>query len=107
ATVKDRSAPYLITHILDPNRAVEDRYFFYIAMTQDGRALSGILATESGNSVTLIGLDGAEQVILRSELRSLSSTGRSLMPEGLESAVDEQAMADLVAFLSQPGSTIK
>jgi len=28
------------------------------------------------------------------------SSGRSLMPEGLEAAVDEQAMADLVAFLA-------
>jgi hypothetical protein len=44
-------------------------------------------------------------VILRSELRTLISSGRSLMPEGLEAAVDAQAMADLVAFLAAPGAT--
>jgi hypothetical protein len=44
-------------------------------------------------------------VILRSELRTLISSGRSLMPEGLEAAVDAQAMADLVAFLADPGAT--
>ena len=100
AAVKDRSADYLVTHILDPNRAVQDRYTLYTAATQDGRALAGMLAGEAGNSLTLVGLDGAEQTVLRSELRSLATTGRSLMPDGLEAALNEQAMADLVAFLA-------
>jgi hypothetical protein len=47
-----------------------------------------------------VGLDGKEQQILRSEIRSLVSSGRSLMPEGLEAAINEQAMADLIAFLA-------
>lgn len=100
AVVKDRSAGYLVTHILDPNRAVEDRYQFYTATLQDGRTPAGLVAGETGSSLTLLGLDGTEQTILRGELRSLMSSGRSLMPEGLEAAVDEQAMADLVAFLA-------
>lgn len=100
AAVKDRSAGYLVTHILDPNRAVEDRYVLYTVATHDGRSLAGMLAGEAGNSITLVGLDGVEQSILRSEVRSLVSTTRSLMPDGLEGAIDEQAMADLVAFLA-------
>jgi putative heme-binding domain-containing protein len=103
AVVKDRTAPYLVTHILDPNRAVEDRYVFYTVNTNDGRALAGLLGGEAGNSITLIGLDGVEQVVLRNEIRSLVSTGRSLMPDGLEGAINEQAMADLVAFLAGGG----
>ncbi|MDO8539078.1 MAG: HEAT repeat domain-containing protein [Opitutaceae bacterium] len=100
AAVKDRTPDYLVTHILDPNRAVEDRYVLFSASTQDGRTLAGMLTGESGNSITFLGLDGAEQVILRSELRSLSSTSRSLMPDGLEGAIPEQAMADLIVFLA-------
>jgi putative heme-binding domain-containing protein len=105
--VKDRSAPYLLTHILDPNLAVEDRYTFYTASTNDGRALAGMLANESGNSITLLGLDGKEQMILRADIRSLVSSGRSLMPDGLESSINEQAMADLIAFLAAGGATAK
>ena len=71
----------------------------YTATTQDGRSLAGMLAAESGNTVTFVGLDGTEQQVLRTELRTLASTGRSVMPEGLEAAVNEQAMADLIAFL--------
>ncbi len=104
ATVKDRSAPYLLTHILDPNRTVEDRYVFYTVTTQDGRSVAGMLAGEAGSSITMIGLDGVEQTILRSEVRSLISSGRSLMPDGLEGALGEQPMADLIAFLAAGGN---
>jgi putative heme-binding domain-containing protein len=100
AVVKDRSAPYLVTHILDPNRAVEDRYMMYAATLLDGRSLAGMLVAEAGNSITLRGLDGAEQVILRNEVRLLVSSGRSLMPEGLEAVLTPEAMADLMAFLA-------
>jgi putative heme-binding domain-containing protein len=99
-SVKDRTAGYLTTHILDPNRAVEERYKLYTATLQDGRTLAGLLESEAGNSVVLRGLDGSEQPVLRSEIRMLVSTGRSLMPEGLEGAVNPQAMADLVAYLA-------
>ena len=100
AVVKDRSAPYLVTHILDPNRAVEDRYMMYAATLLDGRSLAGMLVAEAGNSITLRGLDGAEHVILRNEVRLLVSSGRSLMPEGLEAALPPTAMADLITYLA-------
>lgn len=100
AAVKDRSAAYLVPHILDPNRAVEDRYMMYAATLLDGRSLAGMLVSEASNSLTLRGLDGAEHVILRNELRLFVSSGRSLMPEGLEAAISPAAMADLIAFLA-------
>jgi putative heme-binding domain-containing protein len=86
---------------------VEDRYVYYTATTHDGRSLAGMLAGEAGNSLTLLGLDGTEQTILRSEIRSLVSSGRSLMPDGLEAAINEQAMTDLIAFLAGGGAPVK
>jgi putative membrane-bound dehydrogenase-like protein len=100
AGLADRSAPYLVTHILDPNRVVESRYVLYTAVRADGGAVAGIITGEAGNSLTLVGLDGVEQRVLRPELQKLESTGRSLMPDGLEAAITPAAMADLVAFLS-------
>ena len=43
--------------------------------------------------------NGVEEPAEGGTVRMLASTGRSLMPEGLEGAVSPQAMADLVAFL--------
>jgi putative membrane-bound dehydrogenase-like protein len=99
-SLADRSRLYLATHILDPNRVVEPAYILYVAVSTAGQTLSGILTEESGDSVTLLGLDGSRKVVLRSQLRSLTSTGLSPMPDGLEGSVSPQDMADLVAFIS-------
>lgn len=99
AALADKSADYLLTNILDPNRSVEARYVGYTAQTVDGRTLAGFLQAETAASVSLIGTDGRVQAILRSDLESLSSTGRSAMPEGVEKDVSVDQMADLLAFL--------
>jgi putative membrane-bound dehydrogenase-like protein len=95
----DKPTDYLLTAILDPNRAVETRYIAYVADTKAGLRLTGVIASESGNRVTLIGADGKAQTLLRSDLESLSSTGKSLMPEGLEQDLPPQGMADVLAHI--------
>ena len=99
AALSGKSAEYLLIAILDPNRAVEARYIAYQATLTDGRIFAGILSAESSNSITLLSNDGKPQVILRRNLESLSSTGKSLMPDGVEKDVSVAAMTDLLAFL--------
>ncbi|HEY1378654.1 MAG TPA: PVC-type heme-binding CxxCH protein [Gemmataceae bacterium] len=95
----DKPADYLLTAILDPNRAVEPRYVAYVADLKNGQQLTGVLAESSGNRVTLVGTDGKPQTVLRSDLASLESTGRSAMPEGLEKDLSPRNLADLIAYL--------
>jgi putative heme-binding domain-containing protein len=99
ASVGDKSPQGLLVSILDPNRAVEARYLAYVAQMKNGQSLVGVLASETGNSVTLLEPDGKERVLLRTALEELTSTGKSLMPEGLETSVTPQEMADLIAYL--------
>jgi hypothetical protein len=49
--------------------------------------------------VTLLSADGKSHVLLRADLKSLRSTGTSLMPEGLETGLKPQDLADLIAFV--------
>src|SRR5207244_5045125 len=84
ASVGDKSPEGLLTAILDPNRAVEARYLNYMAVTKNGLTMTGVLASETGNSVTLLGADGKQQVILRTDLEELVSSNKSVMPEGLD-----------------------
>jgi putative heme-binding domain-containing protein len=95
----DKSPEFLLTSIIDPNRAVEARYANYVADTKSGETLSGVLASETGNSVTLLGADGKSHVLLRGDLKSLRGTGTSLMPEGLETGLAPSDLADLIAFV--------
>lgn len=96
----NKSPLYLLTEILDPNRNVDSRYLAYLAVTRSGRSFTGILVSESATSITLRAQEGQEQVLLRSELEELQSTGKSLMPEGLEKELAKQDVADLIAYLT-------
>jgi putative membrane-bound dehydrogenase-like protein len=100
AQLATKSPLYLLTEILDPNRNVDSRYIEYQALLKNGRTMTGLLAAESANSITLRGQESKEQNILRSDIEQLASTGKSLMPEGLEKDLPKPALADLIAYLS-------
>lgn len=94
-----KSIPQLLEAILDPNRAVESRYAGYTVVTQGGLEYNGIVVDESPHSITLKQQGGAEAVILRANIKDMSSSRLSFMPEGLETSLPPQAVADLIAFL--------
>ena len=98
-TVADKPVETLLVAILDPNQAFETRYINYTAVTKSGRELSGIIAAETPNSITLRNSGGADEVILRSDLKELTSSKLSLMPEGLETILKPQDMTDLIAYI--------
>jgi len=103
SALTDRSPQSLLVAILDPNRAVEAKFLNYVIATTDGRSLTGMLLAETGNSITLVGQEGKQQVILRTEIDQMAGTGKSLMPEGMEKDLPPQAMADLLAYLATQG----
>src|SRR5262249_53093692 len=95
----DKSPEGLLIAILDPNRAVEARYVNYVAQTKNGLTLTGVLTSETATNITLTGPDGKQQVILRTDLEELVSTGKSALPAGLEKDLKPQDLADLIAHL--------
>jgi putative membrane-bound dehydrogenase-like protein len=107
AALANKSPEYLLTSILDPSKEVDSRYIEYLATTKAGRTFTGILASETATSVTLKGQEGKESVLLRADLEDLQSTGKSLMPEGLEKDLSKQDLADVMAYVAQAGTSPK
>ena len=103
ASLLDKSPARMLVAILDPNQAVEDRYKSYIAETKSEDEFVGMLINETGNSVTLVGVTGIRHTILRSDLKSLTCTQKSLMPEGFEEFLKAQDFADLIAYIASVG----
>ena len=99
SALTDKSKEGLLIALLDPNRAVEGKYLEYVATTSDGRLLSGIITSETGVSLTLTSNDGKKHDILRSELDEIRSSGRSLMPEGIEKDFSHQQLANVIAYI--------
>ena len=100
AALTDRNPESLLSGILDPNAIVEGKYSSHLAALKDGRAILGIIISETGANITIKDLVNQEHVILRSELESLTNTGRSLMPDGLETSLTQQNLADLIAYVA-------
>jgi len=92
----------LLVSILDPNATIEPGYLAYSCTLVGGEELYGIIAAETANSLILKMADGKTQTILRGNIASLRSTNLSLMPEGLESGMSKQDLADVIAFLRSP-----
>lgn len=90
--------------ILDPNRAVEAKYVGFTVATTDGRIVNGLVSSESATAVTLRRQDGKEDVLLRSQIEEMASSGQSLMPEGMEKDLKPADLADLIAFLASAGA---
>ena len=96
--VSNRSKEDLLTSILDPSYAIEDRYRNHLLFTRDGRFLDGILVAETLATVTLRG-ELRDYSVLKEDIEDLRASDVSLMPEGFEDALTEQELADLIAFL--------
>ena len=99
AAMKNRGAGAILANVLDPNREVNPQFVTYAVVTKDGRALSGMIAAETANSITLQRADNQQDTVLRIDIEELRSTGLSLMPEGLEKQLDRQQLADVIEFI--------
>jgi len=98
-TIRNRTPPEILLHILDPNREVPPNYISYSILMDDGRSLAGLVVDEGVSSLTIRTSAGALETVARADVEQISSTGLSLMPTGLEERIDTTEMSHLLAYL--------
>jgi putative heme-binding domain-containing protein len=96
---RTKTAESLLVSILDPNAAIDSSFVQYQILTVDGRVLDGLLIDETADAVTLQQKGGERITIAREEMDRMRSPGVSLMPEGFERSLDQQAMSHLLSYL--------
>lgn len=96
---REKTRAQLLNDILNPNDAIDANYIEYQVTLKNGRSLNGIIVTETGGSVTLKRAENVTETVLRQDVDEIQSTGKSLMPEGLEKTISVAEMTDLVSFL--------
>jgi putative heme-binding domain-containing protein len=99
AAMQGRGPESILVNVLDPNREVNPQYVDYVVETRDGRVLTGLLAAETAVSITLKQPSGILKTVLRADVEQIHGSGVSLMPEGLEKSLDQQALADVIAYI--------
>jgi putative heme-binding domain-containing protein len=97
--IRNQPKEVILLHILIPEYEILPGFVNYVIETRDGRTLSGIIGSETESKVTLRRALGEEEVVARTNILSLTSTGLSLMPQELEKNMSRQELADLLGFL--------
>lgn len=95
-----RDPHWLLAAILDPNREVDARYLSWVAVTDDGESISGLLVEETDEAIILREPGGKQRRLLRKELENFRSTQLSLMPEGLEKDMTPADLRNVIAFVA-------
>jgi len=96
---RTKTREFLLTNILDPNRAIDNNYFSFTILDTDGRVHTGIITSETETSITLKQPEGKVITLQRDEIEELKNNGVSLMPVGLEKTINDQQMADLISYI--------
>ena len=89
----------LLESILEPSKLIEPKYVTYLAETDDGRILTGLLLNKDDNEVVL--KDAQDKVIRipAKQIEQLVPQRQSLMPDLLLRDMTAQQVADLLAYL--------
>lgn len=86
-------------HIANPDAEVAPAYTGYTVSLRSGSSLTGLVAGETSDNVTLRMPGGASETIRRSDVSALAPLPGSIMPPGLLDGLTAQQVADLLAFL--------
>lgn len=86
--------------VLDPNAGVSLNYETWLVIKQDGTTLSGILVSQTDNSIELKTIDSIVHKFDREEIESLEKLRTSLMPNDLQKLLRAQDLIDIVEYLA-------
>ena len=90
----------LVVSVFDPSLVIGEAYKSVSVLTSDGRLISGLVTERSEQRIVLKVQGGKLEVIPMDEADEIRDNDQSLMPEGLETQMTRQEMADLFALLS-------
>jgi len=91
---------YLLENMVDPSAAVAKDYQMHVVQTVDGRVLSGLIASESAETLTLLTVND-RFVLPQEEILERQPSDVSMMPEGLLAPLSDEQIRDLLGYLQR------
>jgi putative heme-binding domain-containing protein len=89
----------MLLSIIHPSAEIREGYDSYLVLTADGRTITGTLAEQDAQTVTLRSPDDALIAIPRDEIDEMTIPKQSAMPDGLLKSYSDQELRDLFAYL--------
>ncbi len=98
----------LLQQILDPSTEINKQYQTWVAVTTEGRTVTGLMVEQTDSTIALLPnpLKPETKVTLqKSELEELFASPQSTMPAGLLMVYDRNEILDLLAFITSGGDS--
>jgi putative heme-binding domain-containing protein len=90
----------MFVSILDPSAGVSFNYETWIVRTLDGTVLSGILVSQTDDSIELKTAEAIVHKFKRDDIEALKKQAISLMPADLQKQLKAQDLVDIVEYLT-------
>ena len=100
-TIRNRRPASIMSDIIDPNKSIADGFDLWTVTLKNGESVQGVISGETPNVISLLNVGGQETTIAREDIQSLQPLGMSAMPVGLENSINQQEMADLLAYIRE------
>ena len=91
---------HLAQGISEPNKDLAQKYQTVTVITKDGKRIVGVALNEDSFTLQMMGMDQNLHLFMKSELRQVKHSDRSLMPPYPPDALSDAELQDLVAYLS-------
>lgn len=98
---RDQTATLLLS-IINPSAEIRAGYELVTVKTTDERTLSGFLSRNEAKMISLRVIGGAEIIIARDQVTSITPQPNSLMPAGLLRGLTDPELRDLFSYLRSP-----
>lgn len=93
----------LLESILRPSATIKQGYDTVLALTLDGRVLSGVVQQRTQEFISIRDAENNEHVISMDDVEEIRTGEVSLMPAGLAETLTREDLVDLVCYLSSLG----
>jgi len=95
----NRTGQDLLESIVLPSSTIVRDFEPYNIVTNDGRILAGLIVAQTSDNVTIQQQTGNPITLLRKDIDEMVAGTISIMPNGLDKALTESELADVIAYL--------
>jgi len=100
-----RDAGAVLREILESSRNIDDKYRQMIIALDNGKSLTGVIASETDTTLTLLSGSPPKKVeISKKTIDDRVGSPVSIMPSGLLNTLDKEQILDLLAYLLAGGN---
>ncbi|HEX4144685.1 MAG TPA: hypothetical protein VHY91_14355 [Pirellulales bacterium] len=89
----------LLVAILDPSAGISHNYETYLAVTDDGKTISGLLISKTDDELVLKDAGAIVHTLKLAEVEEFKKLPTSLMPADLQKLMSAQDLIDVVEYL--------